>query len=282
MFVFIKNIATQSLTYFDKIVVSAFLGPSAVSFYSLPGNVTVKTIGVVGSMTEIFFPLTSQLNSSGDREKVAGIYRRVMRNILLISAAATCAIILFGRKILLYWLGPDFAAISSGILYVLAVTYFFLSWYVPVTNFLLGLGAVRLLAFASVCMFVLNMLFLFLLLPHFNLMGAAWAYLLAVLPVPFIVVYAEHRYLGLKGSWRFYLNLGLKLLAVSAIYYLLTRFVLRPLAVNVYSLIVVGPGSVLIYLLIYKILGFMPEEDWLTFKNYLSSLYNRFIYAKFK
>ena len=280
-FVFIKNISTQALTYLDRIIVSAFLGPVAVSFYSLPGNVTIKTVGIAGSITDIFFPLTSQMSAAGDRTKINVIYKRVIRNILLISAAATCAIIMFGRKILLYWLGPEFVANSIDILYLLAVTHFLLAWYMPVTNFLLGVGAVKLLAFSSLAMFVLDVLFLIGLLPHFQLIGAGWAYLLAVLPVPLIIVFAERRYLQISDNWRFYFKIALKLIIVSVAYYILAHWFLVPLAVNVYALVFIGPASVLIYLLLYKLLGFMPSEDWLTFKGFASNIKNRiFPYGK--
>lgn len=268
IFVFVKNVATQALTHFDKVIVTSVLGPAAVSYYSVPGSVPIKTVGIIQSATDVLFPLTSNLSASGDNQKIKEIYPRVMRNIIILSAACTFAIILFGKKILLFWLGPDFVDHSTIALYYLSITYFFLAIYAPVSSFFLGLGNSKLPAVASVSMFGLNMIFLALLLPRYQISGAAAAYLLGVLIVPIVIVIFERKYLLFKNQWQEYAPLALKLLLVGVVYTAICHWLVLPLVTGLYRLIIFGPVAVVLFLVLYKIFGFMKQEDWQLFKQF--------------
>jgi len=265
----ITNLASNSLIQLDRFIVPIFTGPGLLTYYSLPGNVAQKTYGLVGSLGTVFFPLTSAFSATGDLGKIKEIYKKLFRNFTLIAAGLTTAIVIFAYKILFYWLGKDFADRGTQILIILALTYFILAVYGSLTNFLLGMGQVKFLVYFSVSLAILNLVLLLSLVPSFGILGAAWAYLAAVLPVPFAFYWTEQKLLNLSGMRTFYLNLYAKLFATSILVWAIAVIFILPLTSSLPRLIIVGPLTVLLYFVLYKFLGFMDQEDWLVFKSFV-------------
>ena len=65
-------------------------------------------------------------------------------------------------------------------------------------------------------MAILNVVGLFFLVPKFSIIGAAWAYLISVLPVVVMVWWIE-KYLSINNTLKFYLALYSRILFVSLI-----------------------------------------------------------------
>ena len=146
-------------------------------------------------------------------------------------------------------------------LIILAFTYYFLSLGGTLNNFLLGLSQSRFLFISSLFMAVINIGLLFLLLPKFGIAGAAWAYLISVLPIIFMFYYVEKNILKLSGRLLDYLKLYLKLSIVSVLFVILCELAILPLVNSLKAVIILGPLSVLLFLLIYRIFGFYNQED---------------------
>ncbi len=273
----VSNFASNSLIQLDRFIVPIFSGTSSLSYYSLPGNVAQKTYGITGSLVGVLFPVTSAITGEKKAVQIQSIYRKAIRNISLLAAACTSAIIAFAYQILFYWLGKDFADKGAAILIILAVTYFLLALLGTLNNFLLGLNKVKFLTFVSVSLAVLNIILLLLLVPRWGIVGAAWAYLGAVLPVPLIFYWVEKKYLGLADMGRYYGVLYSKILTVTVLYFLLMHYLVQRLVVNLASLIVVGPLAVLVYLGIYVALGFMEKEDRNLFMAFWQKIRSRLL-----
>ena len=278
-FVFLNNIASTALIQIDRFFISAFLGPAFITFYTLPGNVAQKIHGFVSSISNVFFPLSSDLVARGDLDRLQRIYRKVVRITTILSFASAITLWLFGYKILFYWLGQEIANNSISVLYYLVPTYFLLSIFVPLTNFLLGLGKPKILAFSSIFMAALNVILVLILVPRYSIEGAALAYLLSVTPVIFLLFFLERKELMFQGSLNFYLKIFVKLMATGAVFYLVVGYTIFNLAVGLISLITVLPFAFASFLVLYKLMGFVEKEDWdlivgiwLNFKNKFSNV----------
>ena len=273
---FVASLAGSSLNYLDRLLIPFYLGPAALTYYSLPGNVTSHIPGVSNSLTAVLFPMISGLNSLNDREKIKKIYIQSIRLVTIIVFAITASIMLFAYKIMLYWLGLDFAVNSTNIMIVLALTHFLIALSKPLTSILLGLDKTKFLALSSLAMAALNLILIFILLP-LGISGIAWAFLLSVLPIIYMFYHVEKKFLGLAGRFKAYLLLYGKNLATAIIFIPLIHYLFLPLTVNVFILIVAGPAAVLLYLLLYKILGFVEKEDWLVLQNFYRPIVKQFL-----
>mgnify|MGYP006910075023 CR=1 FL=1 len=99
------------------------------------------------------------------------------------------------------------------------------------------------------------------MLPKFGIVGAAWAYLISVLPIIFMFYYVEKIFLELSDRFVYYLKLFLKIALVSGLSAFLCKWAILPLVKGVGSIIFFGPFSVLLFLLVYGLFGFYDEED---------------------
>ncbi len=258
---FINNIATSALASLDRLIIPFYIGPTNLTYYSLPGNVTTKIPGIAHTLSVSLFPTVSQLSGSEDVDRIRNLYIRSFRLIIVIASALTITCISFSYKILEYWLSADIASHASSVLIVLALTNFMLALFNPLSNFLLGLGKIKFLTISSLSMAVLNVILLFILLPLYGIMGAAWAYLLSVLPVIYFLYYVEKHYLHLSGRGAHYGKTILGIIVTSAIIWLV-NLILGRFAVNLPTLLMVGAMSALLYVVVYRFLGFFEKEDW--------------------
>ncbi len=262
LFAALSNLASNALVQLDRLIIPIFIGTSQLTFYSLPGNVAQKTAGITSSLSATLFPLTSAMQGVGNVEKVKLIYRKAFRNITLLGAAVTSAIMVFAYPILFFWLGKEFADRGTVILLILAVTYFILALFGPLTHFLLGLGQVKFLSVTSVTLAGVNLVLLLILVPKYGIVGAAWAYLGGTLLVPLAFYWMEKKILYLTGSASFYTKLYGKIALNTLIFYILVHYLILPQVKNLISLIIIGPLSVILYLGLYKLFGLFEAEDW--------------------
>jgi O-antigen/teichoic acid export membrane protein len=237
------------------------VGSAALTYYAVPGSLTEKIQGTVTSLSGILFPLTSQMLEQGRHDELRQMYRRAMTVIMLLASALAASIAIFGQKILLYWVGPEIAATSTPILYWLVPTYFLLAIFMPLTNFLGGLGKTKFLALSSLSMAALNIVLLFVLLPRYGVLGAAVAYFGSLLPLVGVIYYIEKYYFGLEGIGRFYLVLTGKLLITLALFCAIAVPVNTYGVSNLLTLVFVGPLFVVGFIGLYKVLGFFSAED---------------------
>jgi O-antigen/teichoic acid export membrane protein len=256
----INNTANILLASFDRMVIPLFIGPSLLTYYSLPGNITSRIPGVSDNLSGVIFPVTASLSGGNHEEKLKRVYVRSVGLVIVISTAIAIPIIYLADKILLHWLGADFVSNSTSILIILAVTNLIISFLSPVTSFLYGIGRLKFSSSMSVVMAVINAIALLVLIKPYLITGAAWAYLISVLPIFYMIYYVEHNYVKLERRGRYYATLSLKLLLTALIFYPIS-LIIRPLIVNLPTLIVGGPFSVLLFLLLYRIFGFFEKDD---------------------
>ncbi len=260
-FMYMHNLSSSFLAQLDRVIISSMAGSAALTYYAVPGSLTEKIQGTVTSLSGILFPLTSQMLEQGRHDELRRMYRRAMTVILLLSSALAASIAVFGNKILLYWVGAEIAVVSTPILYWLVPTYFLLAIFMPLTNFLGGLGKTKFLALSSVSMAALNIALLSMLLPSYGILGAAIAYFGSLLPLVGVIYYIEKYYFALEGIGRFYLVLAGKLLATLALFCAVAVPVNAYGVSNLLTLVFVGPLFVVGFIGIYKLLGFFGEED---------------------
>ncbi len=266
---FITSLSAGALVFLDRLIIPIFINPTFLSYYSLPGNVALKTTGITNSLSAMLFPMASALQGAGENERMQQIYARAFRNLSIIAAGITTGIILFSRHILTFWLGSDFADRGTGILVILALTNYLVSLYIPLQSMLMGLGELKFLVKQSVVMALLNLVLLLFFVPKMGIIGAAWAYLAAILPVVYAFYWVEKKLFKLteRASYytKFYFGLLVTALAVAAV----VKFAVLPFVNSVYLLVFAGPLTVLLYYLAYYLFGFMDQSDVEIFKSFI-------------
>ncbi|MCX6712934.1 MAG: oligosaccharide flippase family protein [Candidatus Vogelbacteria bacterium] len=256
-----NSTASTSLAYLDRLIIPIFVGPTQLTYYSLPGNVAARIPGVTDNLSGIIFPVSANLSGAGDKERIKRFYVRSVRLVFLLAFALSVSVILLAKEILRNWLSADFAEKSSEILIILTLTSFVIALLSPITSFFFGLGKIKFSSILSISMAILNAIALFVLLPRWGILGAAWAYLLSVLPIFYMIYFIENKYLHLTHRLKYHATQIIKALAVTVIFYPLIRLFIAPLITNLGLLILLGPTSVVIFFVLYWLFGFFEPED---------------------
>jgi len=271
--VFFSNTMGNILAQLDKFVLGAMWGPAAVGYYSTAQMIPEKISGTSISLSNIFFPVFAEAATTQQEgeQKVKKIFRRSLGIIPVITAGLATLVLIYGYQLIYFWVSKDFADHTSLAVPLLAVTYFFLGFGSFFNAFLSGLKALKFLALSSMIVAVVDVIFMFILIPGYGVNGAAFAYLLSGLPMLGFLYYIERHYFNSsrKDIIVFYSELFAKILSVSALIFLAGLFLLRPLATNLAMVMVLGALTFGLYLLAYWLLGFYMVEDMALFKVYL-------------
>lgn len=260
-----NNLASSSLVHFDKLLIPIFLGNAQLTYYGVPGSIATKVSSISNTFSSLLFPITVNLHSLNNMEKIKRVYVRSIRLIAILSSAIALSIIFTADKILLYWLDENFMRQSLNILILLVLTNFVLALFNPLSNLLIAMGKMRFLTTGSIIMAIINIVSLIILLPRYGINGAAFSYLISVLFIFWMFRYSEKKYFKIEKND--HMVLFLKIITVTIPFFLLIKFLLHPLITSMLSLIVIGPLCVILFLLFYKLFGFFEEEDWEDFKS---------------
>ncbi len=267
----VNQISNSLLMNFDKLIIPIFVGPALLSYYSVPGGITVRISGVSGTLSSLLFPITVNLHSLNNIEKIQRVYVRAIRLIIILASAISFTVIYMADDILRYWISEDFAFHSTTILILLVITNFILALFSPLSNLLTAMGKVNFLTIGTASMVVINIGALCILLPRYGILGAAIAFLVAVLPIFYMFHYAEKTYFKISLT-RHYLALSIKITITAAVLFFIEKIIVEPVLTNFMRVVLTAPLCVLIFLLLYKIFGFVEEEDWNDAKLFLQNI----------
>jgi len=114
------NVLIPILIYVDRFVIGAVLSMAAVAYYSVPYEMASRLQVIPGSLGGVLFPAFSTMVTQ-DRERLARLFARSLRNIFLLMGPVTLVLAVFARDILRLWLGNGFAMHGTLPLQVLAL-----------------------------------------------------------------------------------------------------------------------------------------------------------------
>lgn len=215
-YAFIATAAGTVLFQLDKLILGAQLGAAAVAYYILPGSVAMRIQGLIANLTNIVFPVSTELFTTGALDKLHTLYFRATRIIMTIIVLTVTPMYVLAHNFLLHWVGQNFAANSTLVFQILLATYTILALTAIPTYLTYGYGKPQYSAVSAVVSGVLNISLLFLLVPHYGINGAAWAFLLSVIPGLIYIVFTERVVLKLKTG-AYYLNLLPKLMVLALV-----------------------------------------------------------------
>lgn len=172
----VTSIISPLVDMLDQVLIGALLGPAAVAHYAVPMNIATRSQVVSSALSKTLFPRLSRLGR-------ADALLLAERSELLLASmfAAICgpAVILAGPALKL-WVGPEFAAQSIHVAQILMVG----AWcaglaFIPFT-LIQGQGRPDITARIHMAEAVPFIAVLWVMITHFGLIGAAWAWTLRV------------------------------------------------------------------------------------------------------
>lgn len=153
---FVLQIAAVIAFQTDLLVVSAILGANQAAVF----NGVLRAFSLVSLVTTAlasqFWPAAAEALGSSDYEWVRRTHRGLIWRLPVLSALGGCFLIVFGRMLIGWWLGPSLVPpLSALVAFALWTTYS--SFVLPYTHLLNAAGILRPQAFLGVLMAAVNL-----------------------------------------------------------------------------------------------------------------------------
>ena len=157
----------------DELVISAMLPIAAVTFFSIGDRLVDYTMEVVGSLAQIFVPMSGQSDAKGDTERLRRIFIAGNRACALVVFPITATLIVLGRQIITAWVGPSYVAASYPVMLALLIPSTLTLSQAASTRILYGMARHRTLAWISSLEAVANVLLSVILIRPLGIFGDA-------------------------------------------------------------------------------------------------------------
>lgn len=243
----INSITGNIVFRVDKMIISYFLGTTAVTYYQVPFLIVQAANGLISSAIQFLFPKVSQINSYGDRDALKRVYHKATKYTIAFTLLTTSLLIILGKPFISLWMGLDFAKRSADILPIIALGFFFVSVSNVGYYFYNGLGKAKINMISS---FVGSMSYLIaaiFLVRKYALLGAALSFLFILVPVP-VYLFKLNSVVGASQRWYFKMLTQVSLLitlcilisiALVPLQQTVIAFIITAITVTIISLIMV-------------------------------------------
>ena len=172
-FVLIINICQKVIFYTDAMVIGIFLPTAAITYYAIAGNLIEYLRRFVVTMASVLNPLTSELESRHENQKITTVLIQGTKFSLLIGLPICAVYYTMGRQFIKLWMGPEFADPAYSVLAILAVTHLFSLPHFTVSSILYGMSRHQVIAYSKVFEALFNLALSIILVKPFGIVGVA-------------------------------------------------------------------------------------------------------------
>jgi len=170
---FLIQVSIKLIYYTDAFVIGIFLSTSAITFYAIAGNLIEYLRKLVGRMTQVLNPLTSELSAIKDYAKIREVLIRGTKFSLLLGLPICATYLIMGRRFISLWMGPQYAISSGNVLIILTITHLFSLAQYTTGNILLGISRHKIAAYCHGIEAIFNLILSILLVKSLGIIGVA-------------------------------------------------------------------------------------------------------------
>lgn len=199
----------------DNIIIGVFLSTTAVTYYSIAGNLVNHLRGLINAIGVPLVPVISHYDATSDTSEISNLYAKITRYLYYFTAGVCALVLIFGDNFIYLWMGPDFTK-TVHVLYILVVP---LAVYLPqiaANSVMLGMGKHRALFYILVSEAALNLVLSLVLVKPLGIYGVALGTAITQLLIyTYIFPYVFHRVI--KGDLKSFYGYTLKTVSMSLI-----------------------------------------------------------------
>ena len=199
LFATLSRAAYTALCHFDRIVIAAILGVSAVTFCVVPMMFVERISALAMEISHVIFPAVSELQGQRREADIAELYLASTRVMTALSTALCVPLLVFGQRLLALWMGDEFAS-HTGMVVVLVTVSAMLNNLTNIPSFTAdGMGKPQVTGVSAVSVAVLYFGFMIPLARVMGINGVALAGVLCnAVVAPIFTWYVTRRVLGLS------------------------------------------------------------------------------------
>lgn len=176
----VSNIISPIMGYIDRFVIGAVVSASAVAYYATPNEMVTKIWIIPGAVTAVLFPAFASRMAVQGADNY-GLVRASITTLYITILPITVALAVFARELLTIWINADFAAHSTVLLQIFAVSMLISCMAQIPFTLIQSAGKPRTTALLHCGILPIYLLCLWSLARMFGVTGAAWAWLLRMI-----------------------------------------------------------------------------------------------------
>ena len=176
---FLSRLAALTYANADKLIISARVGVTALTFFVVPATLANRVMSLVFRLSGVMFPHASALAAQGRLAELEHDYLLASRYLFFINGAIALMLATLAQPILSLWLSPEFARSGTAVMVMIALA----QWVDSTTNLPSlvndGLGHPKISGMFALARALLGLVLIFVGVWQFGIEGAAGAHLLA-------------------------------------------------------------------------------------------------------
>ena len=173
---FIATLKTGNERYLGILILGYFVGKDAVAFYKIASSIASVVNRIVDPIYEAIYPELVKLASSNAIEDFKNMIKSTTKSLVLIIIPIGVIIIIFAEPIISLVFGKDYVPATNA-LRILAAAVLIVRCTFWINPALLSMGRPGLRTIMGVISTFIYLVLMFLLVPGYSYMGAAFAFL---------------------------------------------------------------------------------------------------------
>jgi O-antigen/teichoic acid export membrane protein len=170
---FLVLVASRLRFRTDELVLGAMMSTVAVAWFNIGARIVDYAQEFVSSLAQVFVPMSSQSEATGNLERVRKIYIAGNRACAFLIFPITAILILFGKHIIRIWMGARYVPHSYPVLVVMIIPFALMLAQAASTRILFGLGKHQTMATVTVIEGLANVILSIALVPSLGIVGDA-------------------------------------------------------------------------------------------------------------
>jgi O-antigen/teichoic acid export membrane protein len=122
---YLSRLAAVTHAHADKLIVGSLLGLTALAYYNVATQIASRLSSLNYRLSSVLYPAASAMQTCGEMKKLQRICFTATSYLTFLNGAGTVLLCLFGREILFYWMGADFAREAYWVMVFVAIAFFF-------------------------------------------------------------------------------------------------------------------------------------------------------------
>ena len=186
LYILVAKLADILRFNIDFVVVSTFIGLSAVTHYSIGSILAGHFMFFISSTIVVLLPVFSRLHGREDHENIKRVFFFANKISVYLSSFIGFGLIFWGRPFIERWMGPSYLD-AYPVLFLLVLGFIFAFWQNPSFDLLLGTTGYRFVAAINIIEGVSNLVLSLILVRRFGLIGVALGTLIPMAIIKLIV-----------------------------------------------------------------------------------------------
>lgn len=172
---FVAQIGTTLQSQGPPMLIGHFLSEAFVGYYALPNRLLAYVVDLVTRIASITMPNAAEMFVLGKRKHIAEMGMYLNRYCFALFLPFSIFLGIFGRNLIRMWVGETFAVYAAPVLpaFILLTSFAVASQFNSV-GILFGMAKHRLYARALVCEALVNAAAMWIVIPRYGIVGAAW------------------------------------------------------------------------------------------------------------